>query len=113
MSETADPTREGESGEPLVIAEEEWQSVSKPTPRRLAPQHTLSKADLGADSPRNKAAVDTSKKKRAYFFWPPGALPRDEKKWGFGRSVCTLGFYSLSNLFPSSPIHPGQYMNSH
>lgn len=71
MSETVDPSREDEPGP----VEEEWQSVSKPTPRRLAPQHTLSKADLGADSPRNKAAVDTSKKKRAYFF-PPRSTPR-------------------------------------
>ena len=27
--------------------DEEWQAVTKPQPRRLAPQHTLSKADLG------------------------------------------------------------------
>lgn len=43
--------------------EDEWTSVTKPTQRRLAPQHTLSKADLGADSPRNKAAIEISKKK--------------------------------------------------
>ena len=45
--------------------EDDWTAVSKPPPRRLAPQHTLSKADLGADSPRNKAAIEISKKKGA------------------------------------------------
>ena len=97
MSEKADPTREGESGSEPIAVEEEWQSVSKPTPRRLAPQHTLSKADLGADSPRNKAAVDTSKKKREYFFCPQE--PPLEGKFPLRRNgvsaedVCTLGFY--------------------
>ena len=40
--------------------------MTKPQPRRLAPQHTLSKADLGADSPRAKStavAVEPAKKK--------------------------------------------------
>jgi len=37
----ADETKQDE-------AASEWQAVSKPQPRRLAPQHTLSKADLGA-----------------------------------------------------------------
>ena len=44
-------------------AASEWQAVSKPQPRRLAPQHTLSKADLGA-----KIQLDTKKKGAPAFF---------------------------------------------
>lgn len=60
MSEL-EPTRQGEEGDGKT--EDDWTAVSKPPPRRLAPQHTLSKADLGADSPRNKAALEISKKR--------------------------------------------------
>ena len=54
-------------GDAPKTEEEEWTSVTKAeTKRRLAPQHTLSKADLGADSPRAKAtSVETIKKKGA------------------------------------------------
>ena len=34
-----------------------WTVQSSTKTRRLAPQFTLSKQDLGADSPRNRAAV--------------------------------------------------------
>ena len=43
--------------------DESWNTVQTATKRRLAPQHVLSKSDLGVDSPKNKAAQEVSKKK--------------------------------------------------
>ena len=39
-----------------------WTSVQSSTKRRLVPQHTLSKSDLGVDSPKNKVVHDMKKK---------------------------------------------------
>lgn len=45
-------TRKEEGGN-----EDKWQTATKP--RRLAPQYVVSKQDLGADSPRNRAMQQT------------------------------------------------------
>jgi len=54
---------EGESG--TGVEAEEWTSVTKDRPdqkRRLVPQVTLTKNDLGADSPRNREALALKEK---------------------------------------------------
>jgi len=79
LNGTGDPpsgsTTEGDKKEE---GGDKWQFANKP--RRLAPQHVISKQDLGVDSPRNRALQQTQegKKKGKPLSLDEGVFPRQK-----------------------------------
>ena len=44
-----------------------WTVQSSAKPRRLVPQYSISRQDLGAENDKNKAAAEVAKKKGTYY----------------------------------------------
>jgi len=85
---------------------EEW-TVQEKKARRLAPQFTLSRQDLGADSPKSKAAQETATKKKVKRFLKEELLAM--RKCPKDLSVKSLLIHT--DIISITPIEPSSMLS--